>query len=219
VISEEEAQQYYGENDTAHGFEHVLRVTAVAERIAQAEGANLAIVRTAALLHDVGRAEEERTGESHAEIGARRAREILAGRPADFVEAVAGAIANHRFRGNGSPDSLEACVLFDADKLDAIGAIGVARAYAVGGRANQRLWSPLHDEPTQTSEVSETSDPVPQHTWWGVSSHTPVVEFNFKLRRLKDRLFTTAGRALAQERHDFMVAFFERLEREVRGEA
>jgi uncharacterized protein len=212
VISVEEARHYYGDNDTAHGFEHVLRVTAVAERIARAEGANLEIVRTAALLHDIGRAEEERTGESHAEIGARRAREILAGRPSEFIEAVAGAIANHRFRGHGRPDSLEARVLFDADKLDAIGAIGVARAYAVGGRANQRLWSPLRDEQDQTPEATQPSEV-------SGSGHTPVVEFNFKLRRLKDRLFTDTGRALAQERHDFMVAFFERLEREVRGEA
>jgi uncharacterized protein len=209
VIGVEEARRHYGENDTAHGFEHVLRVTAVAERIAQAEGANLEIVRTAALLHDVGRAEEERTGESHAEIGARRAREILAGRPAEFVEAVANAIANHRFRGNGSPDSLEARVLFDADKLDAIGAIGVARAYAVGGRAYQRLWSPLHDDHGVAADSGSWSD----------GHHTPVVVFNFKLRRLKDRLVTDAGRALARERHDFMVAFFERLECEVRGEA
>ena len=209
MISVEEARQYYGENDSAHGFEHVLRVAAVAERIALAEGANLEIVRTAALLHDVGRADEERTGESHAEIGARRAREILAGRPTDFVEAVAEAIANHRFRGNGRPASLEARVLFDADKLDAIGAIGVARAYAVGGRANQRLWSPLHDEHGVAANSGFGSD----------DNHTPVVEFNFKLRRLKDRMFTDAGRALALERHDFMVAFFERLEREARGEA
>ncbi len=226
TISVEEARQYYIQNDTAHGFEHVLRVTAVAERIARAEGADREIVRAAALLHDVGRAEEERTGESHADIGARQARQILADQPAAFVAAVAEAIAQHRFRGDGQPASLEARVLFDADKLDAIGAIGVARAYAVGGRAGKRLWSPLHADQAATSEVLETLSTLSVQPARAdcrpvsdVSSHTPVVEYNFKLRRLKDRLFTATGRALALERHDFMVAFFERLDREVRGEA
>jgi len=200
VITIEEARQYYADGDTAHDFDHVLRVLALAERIAQAEGADLEIVRAAALLHDVGRAEEERAGGCHARIGASRAREILRGHPQDRVEAVVEAIAAHRFRQGPDPQSLEARVLYDADKLDAIGAIGIARAYAVAGRDGQRLWA-------EVAEVSVN----------GGDNHTPVHEFVFKLNRLKDGLFTTTARQIAADRHRFMVEFFRRLTEEVQG--
>ena len=137
MIEVEEARQYYTDCDAAHDFDHVLRVLALAERIGQAEGAAMEIVRAAALLHDVARAEEERTGACHAKVGAEQARQILAGHPADKVEAVAQAIASHRFRSNEVvPQTLEAKVLYDADKLDAIGAIGIARAYALADEAS-----------------------------------------------------------------------------------
>jgi len=210
VLTEREAQGYYEANDASHSFEHVLRVLALAERIAQAEGADVDVVRTAALLHDIGRGEEARTGVCHAEAGARQARDILKDGPADFVEAVAEAIACHRFRRpDRRPQTPEARVLYDADKLDAIGAIGVARAYAVAGRRGQRLYSPLH---------SADTDDLSQAVVGESEAHTPVQEYLFKLRHLKDRLFTETGRALAADRHAFMVAFFDRLEAEVRGE-
>jgi len=200
VITVEEARRYYAEADAAHNFDHVLRVLALAERVARAEGADLEIVRAAALLHDVGRVGEERGDGCHARIGAARAREILRGHPQDRVEAVAEAIAAHRFRRGPDPQSLEARVLYDADKLDAIGAIGVARAYAVAGREGQRLWADLAEDPAD-----------------GGGGHTPVHEFAFKLSRLKDGLFTAAARQIAADRHRFMVAFFQRLAEEVQG--
>ena len=201
---------YYEDNDAAHQFEHVLRVVALAERIARTEGADLDVVRAAALLHDVGRAEQSRTGACHAEVGARQARYILRGYPSGFVEAVAEAVATHRFRGpHGRPRTLEAQVLYDADKLDAIGAIGVARAYAVAGVRGPRLWSPL------CAADGEDKSCGPGR---GGEDHTPVQEYLFKLCHLRDTLFTRTGRAIAEGRHAFMAAFFERLEREVRGE-
>ena len=200
MITVEEARRYYAEADAAHNFDHVLRVLALAERIARAEGADLEIVRAAALLHDVGRVGEERGDGCHARIGAARAREILRGHPQNRVEAVAEAIAAHRFRRGPDPQSLEARVLYDADKLDAIGAIGVARAYAVAGREGQRLWADLAEDPAD-----------------GGGGHTPVHEFALKLSRLKDGLFTAAARQIAADRHRFMVAFFQRLAEEVQG--
>ncbi len=210
MITEEQARAYYADNDVSHDFDHVLRVTALAERIARAEGADPAVVRTAALLHDIGRAEQSRTGACHAETGARRAREILAACPPEFVEAVAHAIAAHRYRDpEHAPQTLEAKVLFDADKLDAMGAIGVGRAFAMAGKRRQHLWSPL-DAPV----VGDRSAIIEGVT----EDHTPVQEYLFKLRHLRDAMFTNTGRALAAGRHRFMAAFFERLEREVKGE-
>ncbi|MCR4405438.1 MAG: HD domain-containing protein [Anaerolineae bacterium] len=200
MISVEEARQYYPQADSAHGFDHVLRVLALAERIARAEGADLEIVRAAVLLHDVSREEEAQTGHCHARIGAERAREILRDFPPDKVEAVVKAIAAHRFRQGPAPQSLEAQVLYDADKLDAIGAIGVARAYAMAGHEGRPLWGEPGENPSG-----------------GGPEHTPVHEFAFKLSRLKDGLFTATARQIAVERHRFMVAFFQRLADEVQG--
>jgi uncharacterized protein len=203
MIGIEEARQYYTGSDAAHDFDHVLRVLALAERIGQAEGAALDIVRTATLLHDVARDEEDRTGACHAKTGAERARQILAGHPADKIEAVAQAIASHRFRDGVIPQTLEAKVLYDADKLDAIGAIGVARAYALAGQRGQRLWAEI---PAGTLIESQSTD------------HTPVHEFIFKLSRLKDALFTTTARQIAEDRHRYLVEFFARLADEVHGQ-
>ena len=207
MITIAEARRYYEGADAVHDFDHVLRVLALAERIARAEGADLEIVRAAALLHDVGREQAEAQGVDHAEFAARRAREILAGQPPDKVEAVAQAIAAHRFRAGPTPATLEAQVLFDADKLDAIGAIGVARAFAYGGAHGQRLWAPL-----------ESVDLARWQTAGDDAEHTPVHEFVVKLSRLKERLFTPTGRAIAEERHAYMAAFYARLEAEVRGQ-
>jgi uncharacterized protein len=204
LISPEEARRYYAGEDTAHDFDHVLRVLALAERIGQAEGADLEIVRAAVLLHDVARAEEESTGVCHAQAGAQRAREILQGHPPEKVEAVAQAIATHRFRKKSVPQTLEAQVLYDADKLDAIGAIGVARAYAISGQTRQRLWGPV---PADYQGEAQ-----------GTPEHTAAHEFVFKLSRLKKTLFTSTAKAMAEERHRYMVGFFARLEREAKGE-
>jgi uncharacterized protein len=203
VITVEEARCHYQGADAVHDFDHVLRVLALAERLAQAEGADVEIVHAAALLHDVARGQGDRLIADHAQAGAEFARRVLAGYPQEKVEAVAHAVAAHRFRTGQTPQTLEAQVLHDADKLDAIGAIGVARAFAYGGHEGQRLWGEV---PTGYEESQST-----RH------QHTPVHEFHIKLVKIKDRLLTESARQLAEERHAFMVAFYARLEREVQG--
>jgi uncharacterized protein len=203
MISLEQAQQQYQSIDAVHDFDHVLRVLALAEQLAQAEGADQEIVRTAALLHDAARGHGDRLAADHAQAGAELARRLLESHPPKKVEAVAHAIAAHRFRTGPTPQTVEAAVLHDADKLDAIGAIGVARAFAFGGHEGQRLWGKV---PSNYVESALTR-----------SEHTPVHEYTYKLVRIKERLLTKSARHLAEERHAFMVAFFERLEREVRG--
>lgn len=212
MIDIDAARAYYADNDTAHGFDHVLRVWRMAERIGRAEGATMEIVQAAALLHDLGRADEQRTGVCHAQASAARAREILAGQDAHKVEAVCEAIAQHRFRGERGPSTLEAQVLYDADKLDALGALGVARAYAIAGLYHQHLWAEVAEAYAQRAPTAGRAD-------LEANEHTPVHEFRFKLAKLADRLYTPTGRQIAKERHQFMATFFERLEREVRGDA
>jgi len=203
MIDLETARQYYQGADAIHDFDHVLRVLALAERLARAEGADQEIVRTATLLHDMARGHGDRMATDHARAGAEAARQILAGHPPGKVEAVAHAIAAHRFRTGPAPQSLEAKVLHDADKLDAIGAIGIARAFAFGGHEGQRLWAEV---PPDYQETTGTR-----------YEHTPIHEYHLKLVRIKERLLTGSARQLAAERHAFMVGYFSQLEREVRG--
>jgi uncharacterized protein len=203
MITVEQARKLYVGNDAVHDFDHVLRVLALAEHLAEAEGADWEVVRTAALLHDAARSNGDRMATDHAHAGADLARELLASQPPEVVEAVAHAIAAHRFRTGPVPATLEARVLHDADKLDAIGAIGVARAFAFGGHEGQRLWAEV---PPGYKESQDS-----RH------EHTPVHEFELKLVKIRERLLTDSARALANERHAFMVAYFDRLEREVRG--
>lgn len=206
-ITIELARGLYQAADSVHDFDHILRVWHLAERIALAEGADLKVVRPAALLHDWGRAVAQADGEDHAALAATRARELLAGEPPEWVTAVTHAIAAHRFRTLPHPKTLEAQVLFDADKLDAIGAIGVARAFAYGGAHGQRLWAAL-DEIDAERWAEEGDDP---------DAHTPVHEFVVKLSHLKERLYTVTGRAIAEERDRYMRDFYRRLDDEVRG--
>lgn len=213
AITLEQAREYYRQADTAHGFDHVLRVLALAERIGAAEGADPVILRTAVLLHDIGRPEEMESGRCHAEAGAEKARRILRDWPSDVAEAAAHAIATHRFRNDTPPQTLEAKILFDADKLDSIGAIGVARAYAIAGIRGQPLWGEVQPGYVESESPGEVSGPGTQST-----RHTPVHEFAVKLSLLKDLLFTDTARRIAEERDRFMRDFFTRLEREVRGE-
>ncbi len=209
MITIEQARTMYQEGDSAHDFEHILRVLRMAEKIARAEGADLEVVRTAALLHDIARADEDRGDVKidHAELSAERARAYLTehGASRDFADRVAEAIRAHRFRGTRTPDSLEGQILYDADKLDAIGAIGVARAYAVAGSLNQKLYAETDGDGKATRD---------QHN----ATHTPVAEFNVKLSKLRDRFHTPTARRIAAERHRYMTEFFQRLAEEVAGD-
>jgi len=205
------ARSLYETGGGGHDFDHVLRVTALAERIAAAEGADGAIVRTAALLHDIGESEGR---EDHHLRGAARARAILQGQPEAFVEAAAHAIEAHRFRAEPAPVTLEAQVLSDADKLDAIGAIGVARAYAYAGAHDTALWKLSWREIAGNQEGDAVRSPDALG-----GDYTPVHEFVYKLDRIPDRLYTATARTIAAARQRFMRAFFERLDVEALGKA
>lgn len=202
MISIEDARLLYDGAEAAHAFDHVLRVLALAEHIAQAEGADLLIVRTATLLHDIARLEPD-----HHLRGAERARSLLHGQPEEQVDAVCHAIEAHRLRQGPAPATLEAACLHDADKLDAIGAIGVARAVAYSASHGHRLWS-------QPLAEIDAQQPPPD----GID-YTPSHEFVYKLAKLQDRLLTPTARRIASQRHEVMVAFFRQLDAEVLGAA
>jgi uncharacterized protein len=206
----EQARAWYAGADVVHDFAHIERVLALAERIGAAEGADLEIVRAAVLLHDAhGANPADRPGRKrHHENAAEFARRVLTaeGWPEDRIAAVQHCIRAHRYRGEEQPQTLEAKVLFDCDKLDVLGAIGVARAVAYAALAGQ----PLTGEPSARFRATGEKEPG--------EPHTPYHEFLFKLSKIKDRLFTPAARALAQDRHRYLAGFFEQLHSEIAGE-
>jgi uncharacterized protein len=190
----------------SHDWDHTQRVFNLCMHIGRAEGVDLHVLEIASYLHDVGRSyEDESKGEiCHAEKGAEMARELLATYPiSDEQKAnIIHCIRSHRFRGNHQPETLEAKVLFDADKLDAIGAVGIARTFLFAGEVGAKLHNP-HIEPEDTEPYSEED--------------TGYREYKLKLSRIKDRMLTTEGRRMAEERHQFMEMFFDRLTEEHEG--
>ncbi len=206
----DDVRRLYEAGGGGHDFDHVLRVLALAERIAAAEGANPDVVRTAALLHDVAESQDR---ETHHLLGAQHARELLAAEPPEFVTGVAHCIEAHRFRCDPQPQTLEARVLSDADKLDSIGAIGVGRAFAYSGAVGTALW---RQTVAQIEAAGSDARRGPKELGEG---YTPSHEFVLKLDRIPERLYTSMARQIAEERRRFMRAFFERLDREALGEA
>ncbi len=190
----------------SHDWDHTLRVLRLCERIAAAELADPQVVRVSALLHDIGRSDQDDANGNlcHARQGARMAMPIVAKLPFsdDQKQNILHCIATHRFRGESVPDTVEARVLFDADKLDAIGAVGVARAFLFAGEVGARLHNP-------DARIEET---LPYTT-----DDTGYREYRVKLCRIKDRMLTATGRKLAEQRHQFMEEFFERFLQEYDG--
>jgi len=194
---------------SSHDLEHARRVVGLARHIARSERADEVLVACAAWLHDIERAREDAGGPDHAEAGAATARRLLAGR-AGFSERDVGAIADavlcHRFRSGPDPTTPEARALFDADKLDALGAVGLGRAYMMAGEHGQRLHTrpPEGAGPRHVGEIDH-------------SEYSPVEEWMVKLRHLPRTMTTREGRRLAMNRALFMEAFFKQLEDEVSG--
>ncbi len=205
---EAEARTYYQSDPACHRYDHVKRVERLALRLAEAEGADPLVVRLAAILHDIGRNEEKKTRGRvcHAQWGAREAAKILKKYCLDekIIVAVCEAIAAHRFRNNKVPKTPEARCLYDADKLDALGAVGIGRAFLFAGEVGARLHNPEVD-------IDKTQPYGPEDTAWR--------EFVVKLSRIKDSMLTKTGRRMAEERHRFMEEFFRRLTDEVEGRA
>jgi uncharacterized protein len=191
----------------SHGWDHTERVYELCLRIGGKEKADLNILRLAAVLHDIGRKLEDQSNGKvcHSRKGARLAERILKRYSFDkgHIARIGHCIRTHRFRGKNVPRSLEAKVLFDADKLDSIGAVGIGRAFLFAGEIGASLHNPRIDVLKTQPYTSED---------------TAYREFLVKLSRVKDRMFTNEGKRIAAERHKFMVEFFKRLTKEVNGQ-
>ncbi len=138
---EEFVREILRDGVAGHDFEHVERVRELCRKISEREGGDIFVLELAALLHDVGIKEELEHGTPHEEASVRIARQVLMelGVPNEKIEQVVHAIRAHRYRRKEEPKTLEAKILSDADKLDALGAIGVARTFMYGGYLGRTL--------------------------------------------------------------------------------
>lgn len=190
--------------DSAHDKEHIYRVLYTALHIAEfCENADKDILIAACLLHDTARSEQLKNPKiCHAEKGAEKAYKFLTqnGFEADFAEKVSACILTHRFRNDREPQSIEAKILFDADKTDVAGAMGIARTLIYSGETRRPLYSLIND--TQINDGSLKDD-------------TFFAEYKFKLERLYDRFYTEKGREIALGRKKHAEDFYNNLLGEV----
>jgi uncharacterized protein len=190
----------------SHDWEHTLRVFRLCEMMGPAENADMDVLRVAAYLHDIGRAFQDASNGAvcHAEKGAQMAGPLVEKLPLTDSQKqnIIHCIRSHRFRNQHQPRTVEAKILFDADKLDAIGAVGVARAFLFAGEIGARL----HNSDIEAEDAQPYSE-----------NDTGYREFKIKLCKIKDRMLTAEGLRLARERHAFMNDFFNRFLDEYAG--
>lgn len=200
------AKDHFSDAKYSHDWEHTERVYKLCMHIGRVEGADLEVLAVSAYLHDIGRSIQDTSKGTlcHAEQGARIAAGILDKYPIpkEKKENIIHCIQAHRFRNSHQPETLEAKVLFDADKLDAIGAVGIARAYLFAGEVGAVLHNPDMDPHMAKAYTKED---------------TGYREYTVKLSKIKDKMLTGEGRHIARERHAFMEAFFQRFLKEIQG--
>lgn len=192
--------------DSAHDKEHIYRVLYTALHIAEfCENVDIDILTAACLLHDIARGDQLKNPKlCHAEKGAEKAYEFLTlnGFDTSFSEKVSACILTHRFRNDREPESTEAKILFDADKIDVTGAMGIARTLIYSGETRRPLYSLMND-----GEINDGT----------VKDDTFFAEYKFKLERLYDRFYTEKGREIAFERKKHAEDFYNNLLGEIRN--
>ena len=193
-----------------HDWWHVYRVWVLAKRIAKTEPGNLFIIELGALLHDIA---DSKFHNGDEQIGPRRAREFLSslGVETEVITHVENIISNISFKGGKHTQdfrSKELDIIQDADRLDALGAIGVARTFNYGGHKGRPLYDPGIKPNLQmtTQEYKASQAPTLNH-------------FYEKLLLLKDKMNTKTGQAMALKRHQFLELFLAEFYKEWEGKA
>jgi uncharacterized protein len=212
------ADSYYPKHDWAHGRSHVERVLKMAIEIGKQEGADLEIIELATILHDIFENREAHGGIDgfrHEIEGSKEARKIMArlGLADRTVDAVCHCIESHRKRsGRIEPQTIEAKCLFDADKLDCIGAIGVIRSAFVSFDHQQEFYKEVSDIDAYKQKNIRSDGTIIDY-----GQHSSNLEYELSVKAVASRMYTATGRRLGKERAAFMEKFYDRFGREVKG--
>ncbi|MDD3263140.1 MAG: HD domain-containing protein [Candidatus Absconditabacteria bacterium] len=203
---------------SAHNFDHVTRVYNLALLLAKDEDVDLDVIKAAALLHDIGGKKEvdDPTGKTdHAIESAKMAEPILEelNYTKDQIKHIQNCIISHRYRTDNKPETLEAKIVFDADKLETVGAIGIARAFVWVGRNNAHIFRKVNiDEYAKENLGGKINGRIQDKT-----KHSPQINWETKDKYILDYLHTDKAKEIAKERIKFYKDFFERLENEIDG--
>jgi uncharacterized protein len=208
---EKEAKKYFKGASGCHDWSHVERVRNLALHIGKIEKANLKLLETAVLLHDIGRRDEMKTQGAfcHAMQSGKMARKILPkyGFNQKNIDEIVHCIEAHRYRNEIVPSTIEAKVLYDADKLDCSGAIGIGRAFLFSGNAGSNVMYNGKEK-----ELAKTNKNYTYH-----KDDSAYLEYEVKLKHIKDKVLTKTGKKFAISRHKFMENFFKTFWQEVEG--
>ncbi len=193
--------------DSAHDKEHIYRVLYAALEIAKEEAnVDYDVLITACLLHDIARKEQyDDPSVCHAQVGGEKAFRFLQnhGFGNDFSQKVKHCIQTHRFRNDNPPQSMEAKILFDADKIDVTGAIGIVRTLLYKGTVAEPLYTVASDGTVSNGEA----DTAPSF----------FQEYKRKLEGIYAKFYTVQGEKIAKQRQQAAIDFYESLYDEVRS--
>lgn len=202
-----------------HDLDHVFRVYELALNISKSYDVDSDVLEASVLLHDIARVSEDldKSGNSdHAIIGAKEAGAFLKSIdfPYDKICKIEHCIESHRYRSLNKPETLEAKILFDADKLDSIGAIGISRACGWAGKHGCRIYYKPEslEEYIKINMHSKSNGRIKDK-----SLHSLQIEYELKLKNVEGMLYTDKAKAISENRIDFFKLFMERLENEVKG--
>jgi uncharacterized protein len=216
-IVEKELNQ---EKDSAHDIDHIMRVYALAMTIAKSEkDVDLDVLQAGVLLHDIGGAKEahDSTGQTdHAVIGAEMAKPILEdlGFSADKIKHIQDCILSHRYRNDYKAETIEAKIVHDADKLETVGAVGLARAFAWVGKHKAKIYKKMDiDEYIKENQGGKLNGRIQDK-----SKHSAHINYEVKDKFLLEKLYTETARAIGRERLSYYKEFLDRLEKEVNGQ-
>ena len=203
----------------AHNFDHVTRVYNLAVRLAKEEDIDMEVVRLGSLLHDIAGKKEldDPTGKTdHALEGAKMAKTILEklGCPEKKIRHIQDCIVSHRYRTNNKPETLEAKIIFDADKLETVGAIGIARAFVWVGRNGAHIYkkTDIKKYAKENLEGGSSRGRIKDKT-----KHSPQLNWETKDKHILKFLYTKKAKEIAKERIKITTDFFRRLEEEIKG--
>ncbi len=204
---------------SAHDMDHIMRVYNLALLLAKDENLDMNILQASVLLHDIARVKEDEdpTGNTdHAILGSQMAVPILRelNFPEDKIRHIQDCIISHRSKTENRPQTIEAKILFDADKLDVVGAIGVARTFVWIGKNNAHIYRNIDlDKYIKDNLGGKINGRIQDN-----SKHCPQVEYQTKIRHIVDKLYTKKAKQIGKERQEFYGNFLERLEKEINGE-
>ncbi len=211
------AEKFFVKNqDSAHDFDHILRVYNIALKLVKNQKVDLEVIKIAVLLHDIGMGKEIKNSScDHAIESAKLAKPFLIklGLKTNKIQHILDCISSHRYRNEQQSQTLESKIVHDADKIDGIGAVGIARDFIWIGKYNAHIYKKINLK----KYIKENLNNKINGKIVDKSKHSPQIEWEIKTKYIIKRLYTSQAKLLARKRLKYYKEYYSKLEREVKG--